>query len=1439
MKLSYRLNICIFLGIIFCNAFSAFAQEKESLLFLFRIENVKGCQNGYCEASIMGGQDIGITKLLTGIVIAKSSKENPSHEGIISEQATIATEGDSQTNIKVPVKSNQTLLVGDIFACKLSIPKSTKRSSFFSLAQNAIFFQSVYNKTYYTYYDALYALTPAKEKILIDSMVADIKFVANFYGKDKASFPVIKEGKHTGKNVLDAMLLVTPVDVYNFFKFVNVNSKPYLANNWKISETYATWLMNGGSVPLSEDEIKKQLLSATSEGQIKDIVEKNKNISSDFLKALDKEADDLKAARKYTDASKIIEIVITVAKLKQFQTTLAEAYWTKAGIASSEYRWEDVATAYEKASEAYLLDENPLMASLSLNNLGDAYNELGRYEQAEKVLSRGYKIQQDYLPKIKDKAALIAVLQPYVGLTLRNLGDSYFYMGKYKDALRVYQEAVSYFDKVSTTDQKNLGRKANTLSRIAKTYNKLGETEKRKQTLQDAIKIGEQLENKTFLAEVYKTSASMYYDNKEYADAKIYYQKTYEAYQKLNNRSEQIYALANVANLTTLLDNDYAKAETLFNQALKLAQEDKDDNAIAYCYRRIGDLQLNKGNTPKAQEYFENALKIAQKVQDKGMETSSLLSLGHINATRGNFPKSKEFYELALKVSQETNDKGSEISALSGLGWLNLVSGNYPKAQEMYNKGLEISKKTDNVWGIASLYGDMANLAISTGDYKKAEALTAQSDSIYRKLDSKESLVSNQMISGRLAYFQGNFEKSLKDFQEASEAMKKLMLYNENLCIALGNQADVLYQFKRYQEAEKKAQEAYDMAVRIKSERPKAAALRLHGIALLGQKKYPESEKKLTEAYNLAKQLNLPDQLIANKNYLSQLYYETKQIPKAEQSGNEVVALSQKIGYDLYIWETYFRFGLIYREKKDLEKSKEYLKKAVEVLEKMRNSVTGGEEAKKLFSNNESKLKVYGTLIDVLFEKNDIEEALSFMQQYNLAEMQSKFKNIEIQYQDKKKQENKERSKEIKTDLLAKKQELDEQLKKGEKEQDKQKIESLKKIITVKEEEYLNFVYGESALNSYQKQLANLRKKKKDIPANMAVLSYFIAANDLYIIVATQNSITGKKVKVKKSELDDIVTALRNSITVKKQGVRGNSLDLAQEAARREEPSKDTLQKVFFNQLAEKAYMFLINPVHSDIKDKQVLAIIPSGQLYVLPFQMIGKTLKDGSFSPLIEQYGIFYTNLGDIFDNLEQESSTKDLKIVAFGNPDNSLPSAEKEVKNIKGLYPQTQVFLKNDATEDKVKTLDNTFSILHFATHGVLDYDDPRNSYLIMAKQGGTDGKFEIKELFGSPLMEHLSLVVLSACKTAVIDSKSEHHNDPVSPASAFINQGVKSVVATMWNVDDDATSILMEKFYKNLKTMPLTDALRKAQVDLSKDPKFSSPYYWAPFVLIGNWK
>jgi CHAT domain-containing protein len=102
---------------------------------------------------------------------------------------------------------------------------------------------------------------------------------------------------------------------------------------------------------------------------------------------------------------------------------------------------------------------------------------------------------------------------------------------------------------------------------------------------------------------------------------------------------------------------------------------------------------------------------------------------------------------------------------------------------------------------------------------------------------------------------------------------------------------------------------------------------------------------------------------------------------------------------------------------------------------------------------------------------------------------------------------------------------------------------------------------------------------------------------------------------------------------------------------------------------------------------------------------------------------------------------------------------------------------------------------------------------------------------------VMNHLNIVVLSACQTAV--TKGSNESSPVSPASGFLQNGVKSVVASLWKVDDEATELLMADFYSNIKTMDAIDALRASQIRISANPKFNHPYYWAGFVLLGDWR
>jgi CHAT domain-containing protein len=201
-----------------------------------------------------------------------------------------------------------------------------------------------------------------------------------------------------------------------------------------------------------------------------------------------------------------------------------------------------------------------------------------------------------------------------------------------------------------------------------------------------------------------------------------------------------------------------------------------------------------------------------------------------------------------------------------------------------------------------------------------------------------------------------------------------------------------------------------------------------------------------------------------------------------------------------------------------------------------------------------------------------------------------------------------------------------------------------------------------------------------------------------------------------------------------------------------------------------------------------------------------------------------------------------------------------------VKAAYPDSVVYVKKEATEEKSKSLSPDHDILHFATHAELNENDPLSSAVLLAKEGKEDGRLEVREIFGMDLKANL--VVLSGCETAL--GKLSTGDELVGLTRAFIYAGTPSVVASLWNVEDSSTAQLMASFYKNLKTMTKVDALRQAQLQLiqgktnsdllarrgiggvgklgetpSSVPQApgsvstSHPYFWAPFILVGDGK
>ncbi|MBI2509532.1 MAG: CHAT domain-containing protein [Betaproteobacteria bacterium] len=139
--------------------------------------------------------------------------------------------------------------------------------------------------------------------------------------------------------------------------------------------------------------------------------------------------------------------------------------------------------------------------------------------------------------------------------------------------------------------------------------------------------------------------------------------------------------------------------------------------------------------------------------------------------------------------------------------------------------------------------------------------------------------------------------------------------------------------------------------------------------------------------------------------------------------------------------------------------------------------------------------------------------------------------------------------------------------------------------------------------------------------------------------------------------------------------------------------------------------------------------------------------------------------------------------------------------------------------------------FPRIHLATHGKFQAESPLDSGLMLARDGENDGLLRVGELYSMDL--DAELVTLSACETGL--GKVDNGDDVVGLTRGFLYAGARSIVASLWSVEDRATAELMKAFYEGLQGAGKRDALRQAQ--LKTRAAFPHPYFWAAFQLVGR--
>ena len=361
---------------------------------------------------------------------------------------------------------------------------------------------------------------------------------------------------------------------------------------------------------------------------------------------------------------------------------------------------------------------------------------------------------------------------------------------------------------------------------------------------------------------------------------------------------------------------------------------------------------------------------------------------------------------------------------------------------------------------------------------------------------------------------------------------------------------------------------------------------------------------------------------------------------------------------------------------------------------------------------------------------------------------------------------------------------------------------------------------------------ATLQEVQKEIPDEGTILlEYFLgdSSSCLWVISEEEHELF---ILPGRNDLKDDIETLRFSLT---------------------KPDPSNLE--FFSRSAQKLYAELIEPAASSLKKAERLVIIPDGELFYFPFEVLltkapkrGKSKDPATFPYLVLKHAITYGHSASILMNIPawiQAENVLQPSLLAFGDPEFSsaykrLEYSAAEVEKIASFFDHSlaDVFMQKEASEQKVKaTAMNKYQYIHFATHGTVDEVEPDFSSLVLSMdpERNEDGLLQAWEI--AELEMNADLVVLSACQTGL--GKMVRGEGLVGLTRSLIYSGASSVIVSLWSVADHSTSEFMTTLYNNLivREMDKSVSLQEAKLSMLEDVNLAHPFYWAPFILIGN--
>lgn len=381
------------------------------------------------------------------------------------------------------------------------------------------------------------------------------------------------------------------------------------------------------------------------------------------------------------------------------------------------------------------------------------------------------------------------------------------------------------------------------------------------------------------------------------------------------------------------------------------------------------------------------------------------------------------------------------------------------------------------------------------------------------------------------------------------------------------------------------------------------------------------------------------------------------------------------------------------------------------------------------------------------------------------------------------------------------------------------------------------FYWSELAKNNLTKRLANNNKWKdfvgnielikQQIASDETLVSYHVGKNELYIFIFNQNTFDTKIVPLNSNTIKNVQILYHWCSTPSKELSEADDQKYALAAF--------ALQQQF------------IAPVQKSLKNK--LVIVPDSYLAYVPFETLletaitdTKSIRNYPF--LLKKYTIRYSNSASLLAYFKSiPAAENNAKLLAFAptfakeSGFEPLLHNEEEINKIEPFF-DAQLAKNEKATAANFISQSADYQLLHLATHGKIVEENSRTSFIVFSKDS-INQKEHLDVTSIEKLTLHADILVLSACVSAM--GRVYRGEGVLSIARAFQATGVRTVVASLWNVNDSTTPELMQSFYQNLsnkmtKSIALSEA-KRTYVSNASSHNLAHPYYWAGFIMVGD--